>query len=137
MALDRWRPFGGLVESWEPFRASDVQREMDRLFDDFFGRRVASALSTGERMWTPTVDIRATKNDLVVTVKGVRRFDSDVKDESQLRLERVYGKFERSIQLPLAVQSEKVTARDRDGVMEVTLPKAEDVKPREIKIDVL
>ncbi len=109
-------------------------------------------------MWAPTVDIWETRDNLVLTfeipgirekdvtvsitgdlltVKGGRRFDRDVMDESNHRHERVYGKFERSIQLPMAVQPDEVRALYRDGVLEVTLPKAEEVKPKEIKIDVL
>ena len=52
-------------------------------------------------------------------------------------MERVYGQFERLIQLPMAVQADKVKASYRDGVLEVKLPKAEELKPREIKIDIL
>ncbi len=70
-------------------------------------------------------------------MKGERRFDRDVKDESYHRLERVDGKFARNIQLPMAVQSDRVKAVGRDGVLEVTRPKAEEVKPKDIKVDVL
>lgn len=80
-------------------------------------------------------DVASTGDPL--TVKGERRFDRDVQDESYRRIERVYGKFEGNIQRPVAVQADKVRARYRDGVLEVTLPKVEDGKPREIKIDVL
>jgi HSP20 family protein len=157
MAMERWRPFGGVVERWDPFRVSDIQGEMNRLFDTFFGRPTTATAPTGERMWAPAVDMWETKDDLVLsfeipgvrekdvsvsitgdllTVKGERRFDRDVKDESYHRLERVYGKFERNVQLPMAVQADKVRAVYRDGVLEVTLPKAEEVKPKEIKIDI-
>jgi HSP20 family protein len=131
---------------------------VNRLFDDLFGRMPATTASSGERMWAPAVDIWETKDNLALafeipgvrekdlsvsitgdhlTVKGERRFDRDVKDESYHRLERVYGKFERTIQLPTDVQSDKIKATYRDGVLEITLPKAEAVKPKEIKIDVL
>ena len=157
MAMDRWRPFGGLVERWEPFRASDIQGEMNRLFDSFFGQS-PTATPSRERMWTPAVDVRENKDNLVLafeipgirekdvtvsitgdllTVRGERSFNREVKDESYHRVERLYGKFERTMQLPTSVQSDKVRAAYRDGVLEVTLPKAEEVKPKEIKIDVL
>lgn len=61
----------------------------------------------------------------------------EVKDENYHRLERWFGKFERNIPLPTAVQTDKVQATYRDGVLEIKLPKAEAVKPKEIKIDVL
>jgi HSP20 family protein len=158
MPMERWRPFGSVVERWDPFRVSDIQGEMNRLFDTFFGRPVTATAPMGERMWAPAVDMWETKDNLLLsfeipgvrekdvsvsisgdllTVKGERRFDREVKDESYHRLERVYGKFERNIQLPMSVQSDKVKAVYRDGVLEVTLPKTEETKPKEIKIDIL
>ena len=73
----------------------------------------------------------------LLTVKGERRWDDQSKDQKFLHVERVYGQFERLIQLPMAVQADKVKAAYRDGVLEITLPKAEELKPREIKIDIL
>jgi HSP20 family protein len=157
MAMERWRPFGGVVEHRDPFRMADIQGEVNRLFDSFFGRPTTATAPTGERMWAPAVDICEDKDNLVLTfeipgirdkdvnvsitddllsVRGDRRFDRDVKDESYHRLERVYGKFERNVQLPMPVQADKVKAVYRDGVLEITLPKAEEVKPKQIKIDV-
>jgi HSP20 family protein len=52
-------------------------------------------------------------------------------------MERAYGKFERTVQLPLPVQAGRVTASYRDGLLEVKLPKADEIKPKEIKIDIL
>ena len=155
--IDRWSPYGTAVERWEPFRnVNDIQGEMNRLFDIFFGRPATVAM--GERMWAPLVDIYETKDDLfvtlelsgvrekdvhvsitgdVLTVKGERRFESDAKDEGYYRLERVYGKFERSILLPIPVQADTVKATYRDGVLEIRLPKVEEVKPKESKIDLV
>ena len=76
----------------------------------------------------------------LLTIKGERRWEQgakETKDNTVLHVERVYGKFERLIQLPCAVQGDKVKATYRDGVLEVRLPKAEEVKPREIKVDIL
>jgi HSP20 family protein len=158
MAMDRRRPFGGVVEHRDPFRMSDIQGEVNRLFDSFFGRPTTATAPTGDRMWAPAVDIWEDKDNLVLTfeipgirdkdvnvsitddllsVRGERRFDREVKDETYHRLERVYGKFERNVQLPMPVQSDKVKAGYRDGVLEITLPKAEAVKPKQIKIDIL
>lgn len=155
MAIERWRPFVTL-DRWDPIRLSDVQSEVNRLFDSFFGR--PSTVAPGDRMWAPVVDLYETKDDVVVsfeipgvrekdvnvsvtgdllTVKGERRLGQEIEDESYHRLERVYGTFERTIQLPMRVQAEKVKATYRDGVLEVKLPKAEEVKPKEIKIDIL
>jgi HSP20 family protein len=109
-------------------------------------------------MWMPVCDVWETKDDVVIsvelpgvnekdvnvsitgdllTVKGERRWEQSAKDDSHHRLERAYGKFERTVQLPMPVQADKVTATYRDGILTVRLPKAEEVKPREIKIDIL
>ena len=155
MAMERWRPFGlSSMDRWEPFRVSEIQSEVNRLFDNFFGR---PSSGTG-RTWTPPVDMYATKDDLVLTmevpgvsekdvsvsitgdlltVKGERRFENQVKEQDLLHVERTYGKFERVIQLPMAVQADRVKATYREGVLEIKLPKAEELKPKEIKIDIL
>jgi HSP20 family protein len=156
MAIDRWRPFGSM-ERWDPFRnMNDIQGEVNRLFDSFLGRPTASNGGT-MRTWAPVLDMRETKDDLVLsfelpgisekdvslsitgdllTVRGERTFNRDSKDEGVHHVERVYGKFERSVQLPMPVQPEKVKATYRDGVLEVKLPKVEEVKPKEIKIEI-
>jgi HSP20 family protein len=106
----------------------------------------------------PAVDMHETKDDLVLrvevpgvrekdvavsitgdllTVRGERRWEDESKDQKFLHVERVYGQFERMIQLPMAVQTDKVKASYRDGVLEIKLPKAEELKPREIKIEIL
>jgi HSP20 family protein len=157
MAIDRWRPFGTTLERWEPLRnLGDIQGEMNRLFDSFFSRPATGA--AGERVWAPLVDMHETKDDLfitfelpgirekevsvsitgdVLTVKGERKLEHDLKDEAYHRLERVYGRFERSVPLPMPVQADRVKATYRDGMLEIRLPKVEEVKPKEIKIDVV
>ena len=157
MAIDRWRPFGTTMERWQPFRqVSELQTEMNRLFDTVFGPPASP--STAERIWAPLCDMWETKDEVVLsfempgvgekdvsvsitgdllTVRGERRFrQQDNGGESYHRLERAYGKLERTLQLPMPVQAEKVKATYREGVLTVTLPKADEVKPKEIKIDV-
>ena len=73
----------------------------------------------------------------LLTVKGARAFNRDSHGENAHHIERVYGKFERSVQLPMPVQADKVKATYRDGVLEVRLPKAEEVKPKAIKVDIV
>src|SRR5712691_8976195 len=156
MAIERWRPFATSVEQWEPFR--EIQSEMNRLFDGFFPRPTAVATGTDNRVWMPVVDMYETKDDLILsfelpgvrekdvslsitgdllTVKGERSFDQELKDDHTYQVERAYGKFERSVQLPMPVQADRVKATYRDGVLEVRLPKADEVKPKDIKIDIL
>jgi HSP20 family protein len=154
MATERWSPFVS-VERWDPFRSmSDMPGEVNRLFDSFLGRPAASV----PRTWAPVLDIHETKDELVLsfelpgvtdkdvslsitgdllTLTGERAANRDVKDENVYRVERVYGKFERSVQLPMPVQADKVKATYRDGVLEVKLPKVEEVKPKAIKIDII
>lgn len=156
MAMDRWRPYGTVVERLEPFRnLNEIQGEVNRLFDSFFGR--PATVAAGERMWAPLADMYETKDDVVVTfelpgvrekdvsvsitgdmltVKGERGLERDAKEEGYYRRERVYGKFERSMPVPIPVQADKVKATYREGVLEIRLPKVEAVKPKEIKIDV-
>jgi len=156
MAMLRWRPVTSGLDRWEPFRdLSEIQSEMNRLFDSFFGRPVGAA--TLERVWTPAVDVYETRDELVVaaevpgvpekdisvsitgdllTLKGERAPAPEVKPDSSYRAERWFGKFERTLPLPVPVKTDRVKASYRDGVLTVRLPKADEVKPREIKIEV-
>jgi len=72
----------------------------------------------------------------VLTLRGERTWNQEVKQESYYRGERRFGKFERSVPLPIPVQADKVRASYRDGVLTVKLPKVEEIKAKEIKIDV-
>lgn len=161
MAIATWRPLTG-ADRWDWLgNVSHVQREVTRLVDSVFGMPMPAAV-TSERSWAPFVDVQETKDDLVFTVeipgvrekdvsvsimgdwlsiKGERRYeqgtkDTESKEQAWLHVERVYGKFERTVQIPMPVQADKVTATYRDGLLEIKLPKAEEVKPREIKIEV-
>jgi HSP20 family protein len=154
MSVERWRPFGGSMDRWG--NVSDIQGEVNRLFDNFFGRPAGSGAAG--RSWTPMVDLYETKDDLVLTVelpgvrdkdvtvsitgdlltiKGERRFEHDVKEHQLLHVERAYGKFERLVQLPIPVQADRIKATYRDGLLEVRLPKTEEIKPKEIKVDIV
>ena len=158
MAMERWRPFGTL-DRWEPFRnLVDMQGEVSRLLDAFAGRPVTGAAGAAACPWMPSLDMYETKDELVLrlelpgvrekdvavaitgdllSIKGERRWDDESKDQKLMHVERVYGRFERLIQLPMAVQVDKVKASYRDGVLEISLPKADELKPRDIKIDIL
>jgi HSP20 family protein len=147
MAITRWRPFRDVVS---------IQDEMNRLFDDFFGRPV---LKTGwtEGVWSPTVDISEDKENVIIksempgmskddvkisiqdnvlTLKGEKKQEKEEKDKNYHRIERNYGSFCRSFQLPTSVKSDKVKASYKDGVLSVTLPKTEEVKPKEIPVSI-
>ena len=116
------------------------------------------SVSVNDRVWAPLVDVYETRDDLIVscdlpgvpeekvsasitgdvlTIKGQRKLQSEVKGESYHRLERWYGKFERHVSLPMPVQADRVKATYRDGALEIRLPKAEEIMPKEIKIDLV
>lgn len=155
MAIVRFRPFSQSMD--DPFReVTDMQGQMNRLFDNLLGR--PSPMAGMERMWAPAVDMYETSDELVIaaevpglnqkdihlsitgdmlTIRGERQRAQDVPPDNYYRGERWWGKFERTLPLPIPVQAGKVKAAYRDGVLTVTLPKAEEIKPKEIKIDLL
>jgi HSP20 family protein len=81
-------------------------------------------------------DITLEVKDNTLLIKGEKKFEKEVKEENYHRVERSYGAFQRSFSLPSTVQQDKVKAKVRDGILEVTLPKAEEAKPKQIKVDV-
>ena len=133
---------------WElPF--ASLQREMNRLFDDFFGGTQWSPWTTFERgnveAFTPRVDVSESdkeikisaelpgmdENDIDVsltrdtlTIKGEKKEDKEDKGKDYYRVERSYGLFTRSIPLPVDVNTDKVEATFKKGILYVTLPKA-------------
>lgn len=142
------------IVRWEPFREMiSLRNAMDRLFEESFVRPT--------RFWPELgieeipIDMYQTDNDVVVkaslpgtkpdevdisitgdtiTIKGERKKEKEVKEENYFYKERRYGAFSRSIVLPLPVKGDKAEATFDDGVLTVTIPKAEEVKPRTIKI---
>jgi HSP20 family protein len=80
------------------------------------------------------VDIRVENN--LLTLRGERKFDNEVKRDNYHRVERSYGSFSRSFTLPNVVDTQNIKAEYRDGVLHMTLPKREEAKPRQIQINV-
>ncbi len=139
----------------EPFRGiSTLQDQFNRLFSESFrNHSEESALAT----WAPAVDIYETPNELVVkadlpdvnekdidvrvennllTIRGERKFEKSVSEENFLRVERTYGSFSRSFSLPNTLNAEAIGAEYKNGVLTVTLPKREETKPRQVKVNV-
>jgi HSP20 family protein len=141
-------------------RARDMhtmQHEMNRLVRDFFrGNRQAERASRRD-VWTPAVDMYEgdeaftltaelpgfSKDDVQVEIKdnrltlsGERKREAEVKEARYYRVERAYGAFQRSIRLPAMVDADKAEAVFKDGVLKLTLPKAEEAKPKAISITV-
>lgn len=139
---------------WEPVREMMTLREaMDRLFDDAFTRPLS--VRDGWSMATPAIDMYQTENDVVVrasvpgikaeevqinvtgdvlTIKGEVNQDEERKDRAWHIREQRFGSFERSVALPTAVKSDKAEAEFENGILTITLPKADEVKPRTINI---
>lgn len=113
------------------------------------------SLDTDMRSWYPPADIKEDDNKFILTsdipgfskdsidislennlltISGERTFEDKEKKEDYHRIERVYGKFTRSFTLPAQTDSEKVSAAYQDGVLTVTIPKAESSKPKKISI---
>ena len=138
-----------------PFRGfSTLQDQINRVFNDAFERRgEESNLTT----WAPAVDIFETENELVVkadlpdvdpkdldirvennilTLRGERKFEKKVNEENYLRVERAYGTFSRSFALSNTVNTESIKAEYQNGVLELHVPKREEAKPRQIKVNV-
>jgi HSP20 family protein len=156
MTVIRWRPFGQTLDRWDPSREmSDLQTEVNRLFGTFLGRSPLASVS--DSVWVPPVDMHETKDELVIStelpgvtekdiqlsitgdvlsLRGERKGQEEASDRAHHRSERWYGKFERTIQLPIPVQADRVKATFRDGVLTITLPKVEEIKPKQIKIDI-
>ena len=149
--------------AWElrntnPFKDIEKARsEMDRLWDTFlFGRPKISWLAEEEE-WQPAIDVAETESELVVNVeipgmdpkdidvllseetlfiKGEKKQEAEEKEADYHLIERSYGTFIRSIPLPAEVQSEKISASYKNGVLTVILPKSEGTQKREIKVKV-
>jgi HSP20 family protein len=125
---------------------------LDRLMADPFLRQ---AEPVSERYWQPLVDIREDKDSFVVhaeipgmkledidielsgdslTIRGERKLESEEKKENYVRVERRYGSFLRTFNIGCPIQSEKVEAQYKDGILSIVLPKAEEIKPKKVSI---
>lgn len=150
MAIIRWEPFRDLV---------GIQERMNRLFDEAFrgvSRPAEDDWALGGS-WAPAVDIFEREGNIVLqaelpgvdpkdvdirvennvlTLRGERKWDNEVKRESYHRVERAYGAFSRSFTLPTIVETEKIKAEYKEGLLRVTLPKKEEARPKQIPVSV-
>jgi HSP20 family protein len=144
------------IVRWEPLREfGALQNEMNRLFNSVFDTPPAGNGGTTMRRWMPAMDLVETPDHFVLradlpglsqddvkiefedgtlTVSGERKSEHESKDEGYHRVERAFGAFSRSLTLPQGVDPEAVTASFDRGVLEVTIPKPEQRKPRRIEI---
>jgi len=150
MRLTRYQP--AEAWNWSPLdQLTTLRDEINRFFEP-------GAFNGGSQfnMWSPVLDVAEDKENVVVTVElpGMKREEIDIalhdgmlsisgerKDEKKsgegesYRLERYYGRFQRTVALPKPVNSETVKATYKDGILTVTLPKTEEAKPRQIQIN--
>ncbi len=141
------------IVRWDPFRElTSLQNEFNRLFARMGGG------DNGERQsWIPSVDVIETKDAIklraelpgidpeaikleveenVLTLSGERRFEEEVDEDKYYRIERRYGSFTRSLALPQNVNTEAIEAHYENGVLEVTVPKIEEARPKRIAVKV-
>jgi len=125
------------------------------LLSSFFEDFRVPGLFTEERDFTPAFDVSETENELIVraeipgmekkdidihltdgvlTIKGEKRHEKEDKEENYHRIERSYGAFSRTMRLPFEVETDKVDATYKDGVLKVTLPKSETAKLKKIDV---
>ncbi len=141
------------IAPWRPFRElGNLRREMDRLWEDFFGGK---DMFPAETAWMPAVDISEDKEAITVkaeipgmdpkdidislsgdmlVIKGEKKQERDKKDENYHRIETRYGAFSRALRLPVPVNADKIEATYEKGILKVVLPKKEEVKPKQIEI---
>ena len=143
---------------WDPFREmSALQERMNRLFSDVRAQAPVRGEEIVQGAWVPAVDIFETNEAIVLkaelpgitaqdisvevkdntlTLKGEKKFEKEVKEENYHRVERSYGSFQRAFTLPGTIHQEKVKAKFKDGILEITLPKVEETKPKQIKVEI-
>ena len=139
----------------EPFRgAATLQEQVNRLFGNAMEH---SGEEWNLTSWAPAVDIYETAHELVVkadlpevdpkeldirvennllTIGGERKFEKKVNEENYLRVERAYGSFSRSFSLTNTVNADAIKADYQNGVLTLTIPKREEAKPKQIKVNV-
>jgi HSP20 family protein len=149
--VTQWRGKMRILNRWEP---NILREQINRAFADVLER-------TGEEsnltVWAPAVDIFETEHELVVkadlpdvdpkdldiqiqnnilTIRGERNFEKNVKEENYLRVERAYGSFSRSFSLANTVNSDAIKADYKNGVLTLSIPKREEAKPKQVKVNV-
>ena len=150
------------IVKWSPMKElEDMRRDMERLFEEVFEpshrRRHWWPKSPEGGVVVPNIDMYDRKTEIVVkaelpgverdkidltitrdaiTIKGEIRREEEIKEEDYYSREISYGNFTRSVTLPAEVESEKAKATFKNGILEIVLPKKEEAKPKEIKVEV-
>jgi HSP20 family protein len=145
--ITRFDPLGEMVS---------LRSAMDRLFEDSFVSPMSWRTVSGGETVTPAIDVHETQDDIVVTavlpgiapedvditmtgqsltLRGEFKTDESVEREQYLYRERRFGSFSRSLQLPVRVEGDRAEATFTNGILTLRVPKAEEVKPRQIRIN--
>jgi HSP20 family protein len=139
---------------WRRYR-TPLTRPRKDLFHWFLEDHDLTGFGTGEREWMPPFDVSETEGEIIVkaelpgmkvediditltdgllTIKGERKMEKEDKQENYHRIERQFGSFSRSLNLGVNVKADGIDAGYNDGVLTVTLPKAEEDKPKKIEV---
>ncbi len=145
MAIERWQPFSELMS---------LRQAMDRLFEDSFVRPSRGLAVLGE-VAAPALNVYQTPTEVVLkaalsglkpedvsiditgetlTIKGESKAEQEIKKENYLYQERRYSAFSRSVVLPSGLKTDKAEATMEDGILTLTIPKVEEVKPKNISV---
>lgn len=146
------------IVKWDPFRnVAALQDRINRIFDESFSRTADIEDDINMSAWKPSVDIYETDEaiilkaelpgikkedvsvevkDNVLTLRGERIEDKEIKEGSYFRKERCFGTFSRTFNLQHRVQPDKIKAKFKDGILEIEVPKPEEEKPKQITVNV-
>ena len=146
------------IVRWDPFRdVATLQDRINRIFNESFGRTRDLDEEVSLNDWSPPVDIYETgdgivlkvelpgvyKDDVsvevkdnVLTLKGERLLDPEIKDEHYYRKERSFGKFNRSFSLQETIKPDLIKASFKDGVLTIEIPRPEEEKPKQVTVDI-
>jgi HSP20 family protein len=144
------------IVRWSPFREIEaLQENVNRLFQEQAAG--SSQLAPSMRAWAPAVDVIEDEEKILIkaelpglrkedidieltgdtlTIKGERKSESEEKKENFVRVERAYGQFVRSFTIGVPVKAGEIAANYKDGILEVMIPKAEEVKPKKVAVHV-
>jgi HSP20 family protein len=139
------------IGRWDPFRELEaLQENVNKLFQETMGKPFRESASP--RSWSPAVDVLEDENKIVVqaelpgmkrddinvelsgdtlTIRGERKLDNK---ENYVRIERTYGPFQRSFTIGVPIKSDELKANYKDGILEIIIPKAEEIRPKRIEI---
>lgn len=155
MSIVRWNPVRDLATF--PSDILGMQKEMNKMFNRFFRGGTLDEGDLTPSAWVPAVDlienddsyiakvelpgvskddVKITLQDNSLTIRGEKKEEKETTESNYHRLERSYGSFQRSLALPGSVRSDKVAAEYKEGILTITLPKAEESKRKQIDIKV-